>query len=149
MRVFAPVVVRGEEDKGVRFWEFGKMVYQELLGVMMDEDYGDITDVVKGRDITVDVISAKETGKMYPTTTVRVKPKQTPLSEDAEQVEKMLNTQVNIKEFFTKYSFEEMKESLQKYLAVDEGSAEEKEDIQYTKSSAKKSVDDKIDELFD
>jgi len=38
MRIFAPVVVRGEEDKGVRFWEFGKMVYQELLGVMMDED---------------------------------------------------------------------------------------------------------------
>ena len=26
MRTFAPVIVRGEEDKGVRFWEFGKMV---------------------------------------------------------------------------------------------------------------------------
>ena len=42
LRIFAPVYVRGEEDKGVRFWEFGKMVYQELLGVMADEDYGDI-----------------------------------------------------------------------------------------------------------
>ena len=56
LRVFAPVVVRGEEDKGVRFWEFGKMVYQELLGVMSDEDYGDITDISKGRDINVEVI---------------------------------------------------------------------------------------------
>jgi len=149
MRVFAPVVVRGEEDKGVRFWEFGKMVYQELLGVMMDEDYGDITDVVKGRDVTVEVISAKETGKMYPTTTVRVKPNQTALSDDAEQVESLLNTQKNIKEFFTKYSFEEMKESLQKYLAVDEENPAEKEEVQYTKSAAKKNVDDKIDELFD
>ena len=37
MRTFAPVIVRGEEDKGVRFYEFGKMVYQELLGVMADE----------------------------------------------------------------------------------------------------------------
>ena len=27
MRVFAPVVVRGEEDKGVRLWEFGKEIY--------------------------------------------------------------------------------------------------------------------------
>ena len=53
MRTFAPVIVRGEEDKGVRFWEFGKMVYQELLGVMMDEDYGDITDIAQGRDVTV------------------------------------------------------------------------------------------------
>jgi hypothetical protein len=150
LRIFAPIVVRGEENKGVRFWEFGKQVYQELLGVMMDEDYGDITDVVKGRDITVEVISAKETGKMYPTTTIRVKPKQVPLSEDADQVEKMLNTQVNIKEFFTKYSFEDMKESLQKYLNIDnEEVSEEKKDIQYTKSNAKKTVDHKIDELFD
>jgi hypothetical protein len=38
----------------------------------------------KGRDITVEVIPAKETGKMFNTTTVRVKPNQTPL------VEKML-----------------------------------------------------------
>ena len=115
----------------------------------MDEDYGDITDVVKGRDVTVEVISAKETGKMYPTTTVRVKPNQTALSDDAEQVESLLNTQKNIKEFFTKHSFEEMKESLQKYLAVDEEKPTEKEEVQYTKSAAKKNVDDKIDELFD
>ena len=57
-RVFAPVLVRGEEDKGVRFYEFGKMVYQELLGVMADEDYGDITDIQKGREVTVEVIPA-------------------------------------------------------------------------------------------
>jgi len=76
MRIFAPVLVRGEEDKGVRFWEFGKMVYTELLGVMMDEDYGDITDIAAGRDITVEVITAAETGKMFDTTTVRVKPVQ-------------------------------------------------------------------------
>ena len=53
LRIFAPVVVRGEEDKGVRFWEFGKMVYQELLGVMSDEDYGDITDPLEGTDISL------------------------------------------------------------------------------------------------
>ena len=50
LRTFVPVIVRGEEEKGVRFWEFGKLVYQELLGVMDDEDYGDITDPVEGRD---------------------------------------------------------------------------------------------------
>ena len=81
MRILAPVLVRGEEDKGVRFWEFGKMVYTELLGVMMDEDYGDITDIAAGRDITVEVIPAAETGKMYDTTTVRVKPVQSALAK--------------------------------------------------------------------
>ena len=29
---FRTVVVRGEEGEGVRFWGFGKTVYQEILG---------------------------------------------------------------------------------------------------------------------
>ena len=32
LRTFVPVVVRGEEGEGVRFWGFGKTVYQEILG---------------------------------------------------------------------------------------------------------------------
>jgi len=92
MRILAPVLVRGEEDKGVRFWEFGKMVYQELLGVMMDEDYGDITDIAAGRDITVEVIPAKETGKMYDTTTVRVKPVQSHFLKKEKKLKNILKT---------------------------------------------------------
>ena len=30
MRTYAPVVVRGEESEGVKWWGFGKPVYQEL-----------------------------------------------------------------------------------------------------------------------
>ena len=92
MRILAPVLVRGEEDKGVRFWEFGKMVYTELLGVMMDEDYGDITDIAAGRDITVEVIPAAETGKMYDTTTVRVKPVQSALLRKEKMLKSILKT---------------------------------------------------------
>jgi hypothetical protein len=146
MRIFAPVIVRGEEDKGVRFWEFGKMVYQELLGVMMDEDYGDITNISAGRDITVEVIPAKETGKMYDTTTVRVKPVQTPLADSAETVESLLENQNNIVELFTKYSFDEMKDSLQKYLKPEE---EEEVVVEATTpTKTKVDLDSKIDDLF-
>jgi hypothetical protein len=145
MRIFAPVLVRGEEDKGVRFWEFGKMVYQELLGVMMDEDYGDITDIAAGRDITVEVIPAKETGKMYDTTTVRVKPVQTPLVQDGEMAESLLENQKNLMDLYTKYSFEEMKESLQRYLAP----SEETETVEATTPAKEKvDLDSKIDDLF-
>ena len=45
MHIFAPVIVRGEEDKGVRLWEFGKEIYLQLLGIADDEDYGDYTDI--------------------------------------------------------------------------------------------------------
>ena len=54
LRTYVPVIVRGEEEKGVRFWSFGKTVYEELLGIIEDPDYGDITDVTEGRDIVVD-----------------------------------------------------------------------------------------------
>ncbi len=30
LRTYIPVIVRGEEDKGVRFYSFGKTVYQEI-----------------------------------------------------------------------------------------------------------------------
>ena len=149
LRIFAPVVVRGEEDKGVRFWEFGKMVYQELLGVMSDEDYGDITDVSKGRDINVEVIPAKETGKMFNTTTVRVKPNQTALADDAKKVESLLDNQKDLVSLFKKYTFDEMKEELQGWLKpADKDGGKQTEKVE-APSKAKQTIDNKLDELFD
>jgi hypothetical protein len=68
MRCYAPVIVRGEEDKGVQLWAFGKQVYQSLLGIMVDEDYGDITDPESGRDVKVRCF--KPNGKKYTETEV-------------------------------------------------------------------------------
>jgi hypothetical protein len=112
MRVFAPVIVRGEENKGVRFWEFGKQVYQELLSYAADEDYGDFTDVVAGLDMTVEVVQ----GNPYPQTSLRVKPKQTPLSDDNTSVEKWLSEQPELLKYYKKYSYDEMKTALQDWL---------------------------------
>jgi hypothetical protein len=147
MRTFAPVIVRGEEDKGVRFYEFGKMVYQELLGVMADEDYGDITDVASGRDITVEVIPAKETGKMFNTTTVRVKPNQTPLEAEATTVESLLDNQKDIVGLYKRYEFDEMKDILHGFLKP----AEEDGGKETTKveSQGKVDINKKLDNLFD
>ena len=149
LRIFAPVVVRGEEDKGVRFWEFGKMVYQELLGVMADEDYGDITAIQNGRDVTVEVIPAAETGKMFNTTTVRVKPNQTPLSENAEKAQSLLDDQKDLVTLFKKYTFEEMKGELQSYLKPSEEDGGKETEVKEAPSKMKKDIDSKLDELFD
>ena len=149
LRIFAPVVVRGEEDKGVRFWEFGKMVYQELLGVMSDEDYGDITDISKGRDVNVEVIPAKETGKMFNTTTVRVKPNTSALVDDKKTVESLLDNQKDLVSLFKKYTFDEMKEELQGWLKpADKDGGKETEKVE-SPSKAKQTIDNKLDELFD
>ena len=96
MRTFAPVIVRGQESEGVKFWGFGKTVYQELLSVIADPDYGDITDPVNGRDIMIESQTPAEAGNQYGKTTVRVKPNQTPLTENKDQLETMLNSQPNL-----------------------------------------------------
>lgn len=116
MRVFAPVVVRGEENKGVRFWEFGKQVYQELLSYAADEDYGDFTDVVSGLDMTVEVVQ----GNPYPQTSLRVKPKQSPLSDDNASVEKWLSDQPELLKYYKKFTYDEMKTALQDWLNPEE-----------------------------
>ena len=149
MRVFAPVIVRGEEDKGIRFYEFGKMVYQELLGVMADEDYGDITDIQNGRDITVEVIPASETGKMFNTTTVRVKPNQTPVISDDSKVEALLDDQKEVVSLFKKYTFDEMKDTLQGYLKPSEEDGGKQTEVKTAPSKGKPSLDSKLDELVD
>ena len=114
-RVYAPVIVRGAEHEGVKFWSFGKQIYTELLGIISDPDYGDISDLMNDRDITIEHSAAEKEGA-FPTTTVRIKPNTTPATTDKEVAEKIVNGQKNIKDMFTELSYEEMTDALQKWL---------------------------------
>ena len=125
MRTFAPVIVRGRESEGVKFWGFGKTVYQELLGVIADPDYGDITDATNGRDIGIDRQTPAEAGNQYGKTTVRVKPNMTPITEDADMLQGIFDNQSDLTELYTEPSYDELKEVLQNYLnPSDEGTTE-------------------------
>ena len=116
MRTFAPVVVRGKESEGVKFWGFGKTVYQELLGVIADPDYGDITDATNGRDIGIERQTPAEAGNQYGKTTVRVKPNQTAMTDDAKLLESLMDNQADLVELYTEPSYDELKEVLANYL---------------------------------
>ena len=117
-RTFVPVVVRGEEDKGVRLWQFGKQVYEELLALAVDDEIGDYTDIVNGRDLTVETVGPESTGTPYNKSSVRVRLKTSPLSEDASLVEKWTSEQPNPTDgLFKRYSFDEMKSALEKWLS--------------------------------
>ena len=122
LRTFVPVIVRGEEGEGVRFWGFGKTVYQEILGYIADPDYGDITDPTSGRDLTIEYKSAEEAGTSYPTTTIRVKPSETPLSEDSSRATTFLEGQTEITDLYSELSYDELKGVLEGWLnPTDEG----------------------------
>ena len=116
LRTFVPILVRGQEGEGVKFWGFGKTVYQEILGYIADPDYGDITDPKTGRDITIEYQSAEEAGTSYPVTTIRVKPNQSALSEKAEDVTKFLESQTEITDLYSELSYDELKNVLEGWL---------------------------------
>lgn len=119
LRTFVPMIVRGEESKGVRFMSFGKTVYTELLQVIADPDYGDITDVQTGRDITLTYIPQQKSDTNFAKTSIMVKPNQTPLHEDAQVVQRLLNDQPDIFALFKEPSYNELKVFLERYLDPD------------------------------
>jgi len=127
MRTFAPVIVREEEGQGVRFWGFGKTVYQELLSVIADPDYGDITDPINGRDVLVEFKTAEEIGASFPKTTIRVKPNQTPIVEDKAKLEDILDNQKDITELYQELSYEELTDVLNEWLNPEASNDEDKE----------------------
>lgn len=112
MRTFALVVDRKEEEKGPRWYEFGKNVYQELLALASDEDVLDFTDIVEGRDIKVEIIQ----GPNYPETSVRPSMKASEATKDTPTLEKWLDEQPDLISNYKKYTFDEIKGFLEKWL---------------------------------
>jgi hypothetical protein len=155
MRTYVPIIVRGKENEGVKYWGFGKQVYQELLGFIADEDYGDITDVKNGRDVVVEFIKPEDAGNTFGKITIRVKPNATPATDSKEVAEKIVNGQKDLKEIFPEPSYDTLKEALEKFLdpdsTVEEPKANAKsEDKPATKKPAANSKDvaSSFDELF-
>ena len=161
-RTFIPVIVRGEEDKGVRLWQFGKQVYEELLALAVDDEIGDYTDIVNGRDLTVETVGPESTGTPYNKSSVRVRLKTSPLSQDPSQVEKWTSEQPNPETLFKRYSFDEMKSALEKWLSPEEDGVDSNPPTPPTKietqptsnfsldtSQVKQNKEDKFESLFD
>ena len=115
MRCYVPILIRGKESEGIKFWGFGKNVYQEILGFITDADYGDITDPMNGRDIAVEFKSKEQTGKDFPETAIRVKPNVTVMTDNKEVLE-MIKNQPKITELFKEYTYDEIEVILQNWL---------------------------------
>lgn len=121
MRTYVPVIVRGEEAEGVKFWGFGKNVYKELIGLITDPDYAGFIDPVNGRDITVEFKTAEQLGKNFPETYIRPKPSVSPVSEDPKILE-LVKDQIELPTIFKKYEYAELKKMLESW--VDTGQTE-------------------------
>jgi len=163
LRTYIPIIVRGEESKGVRFFSFGKTVYQDLLSYIADPDYGDITDPKIGRDVVVEYIPQEKSDTNFAKTSVKVKPNQTPIVQDIDLAKKLLEEQPDIFALYKEPSYEELRAVLERYLDPDatepvaKGNSEVKSvttqtldlSTEISESAVVKNALDEFDKLFD
>jgi len=144
-RFFAPVVVRGEEDKGVRVWGFGKMAYEKLLNLVLNPEYGDITDSEAGTDLVIRY--GKPAGASFPQTEITPRRRPSLLCEDEAQCAEWLDTIPDLDSLFERKTPEEVEAILDEYLSgnADTGSSENLE--KYSTESSN-SVDKAFSELL-
>ena len=146
-RFFAPVVVRGEENQGVRLWGCGKMADQELLNLVLNPDYGDITDVNEGTDLVIKY--GKPPGAQFPQTNITPRRKASPLSENDNTIKDYLDGVPDFMSVFDRKSSDDVQNMLDNFIAsqLDEGDAEDlsSESAKYGGDSA---IDNKFKELL-
>ena len=146
-RFFAPVLVRGEEDRGVQVWGFGKMAYQQLLELVLNPDYGDITDTEDGTDLVIK--HEKPAGASFPKTTITPRRRTGPLCDDAvggsEERAKLLDSIPDFDGLFERKTPEQVQVMLNECLDGDTAGASE-DVVKYTDNST--SVDAAFNDLM-
>lgn len=137
-RYYVPILVRGQEEEGVKWWAVGINLYKEILEYYLDEDYGDLSDPKEGRDITV---TREGKGRLDTKYTIKVKPSATVLTTDKEILES-IKEQPDVMECFegNKYiqigTYDDLKQALESWL--DTGSDEDDEEEETTEEKAPK-----------
>jgi len=117
VRTFLPIIIRGEESEGVKLWQFGKEVYQEFLNMAADDEIGDFTDIVDGRDIKLTTVGPEVTGTSYNKTSIGPSLKTTPLAEGEDLINSLLENQADPMKVFKPLTYDEMKGALQEWLS--------------------------------
>ena len=120
-RFFAPVVVRGKEEEGVKVWGFGKRAYETLLGLVLNPEYGDITDPSEGTDLVITY--TKPAGASFPETKITPRRRPSLLAEDETAALGLMESVPDFNEVFSesRRSSDQVTDILNKFLnSVDE-----------------------------
>ena len=122
-RFFSPVLVRGEENLGVKMWGYGKMAYETLLNLVLNPEYGDITDIEAGTDL--DLHYGKAPGQSFPQTKLTPKRSTSTVCVEAtpEACKEILESIPDLDSLFDKKSSADVQVCLDEYLS-DDSSAE-------------------------
>lgn len=145
-RAHAPIVVRGQEKEGFKFWGVSYGIYTSLVTLFNDKSYGDLSNELTGRDLIVDR-SAPDKQFIYGKVSFRPDGDRSKLSDDVAWVKQLVASVPPILDEFTILSYNQLDDILKKFMSVttsgknEEGHSEETnendvDDEVSTKSSA-------------
>jgi len=143
-RFFSPVIVRGEEEKGVRVWGFGKTAYAELLNLVLNPDYGDITDSENGTDLVINY--GKPPGAQFPQTSITPRRRSSGLMPTEEATAAALDQIPDFNTLFERKTPEQVQAMLDEFLLGEEASSEET--TKYSSGGSQNAVDKAFNELL-
>jgi|ERR1035441_4736844 hypothetical protein len=126
-RTYVPIVVRGKEEEGVKFWGFGVQIFDQLVIAMDEPDYSEMIDLNNGNDIKVEFTPAEKSNKMsadgrrFPDTKIFIKPKSRPViasdnPKAKEILEKITTKQPNLIEAWTCPEYDVLAKALENFL---------------------------------
>ena len=145
-RFFSPVLIRGEEDKGVRIWGYGKMVYEQLLNLVLNPEYGDITCSEQGTDLLIHY--GKPAGASFPQTKITPRRRPSALCEDdPARCAELLDNIPDVDTLFERKSAADVEVMLDEYLSGDQSA--ESTSTETEKYTAPTTKTDPVDAAFD
>ena len=124
------------------------MAYQELLNLVLNPEYGDITDTEAGTDLVLKY--GKPAGAQFPQTTLTPRRRTSPLCDETlggpEKCAELLENIPDFDGLFTRKTPEEIQVMLDEWLAgEDEGSEDV---VKYDNKGTTTSVDSAFNELM-
>lgn len=144
-RFFSPIIVRGEEKDGVKIWGYGKNVYQDLLSLTLNPDYGDITDPDTGTDLSM--VSGKAPGAQFPTTKLTPARNASRLCQGTDdECRDLMDSVPNFDEIHERKSSADVAAALDEYLAGTsdtDAETDSRETVKYAKKAT-----NAVDEAF-
>ena len=148
-RFFTPVIVRGEEDQGVRVWGFGKQVYETLLNLVLNPEYGDITDPEAGTDLVISY--GKPAGASFPVTVITPRRRNSQLCpEGPEKCREVLENIPDFDELFegSRKTFSEIQTMLDQFLLGESDSEEVSSETTKYNNNSNSEKSNSVDEAF-
>ena len=143
-RYFSPILVRGEEEKGVRIWSYGKMAYELLLGLVLDPDYGDITDPETGTDIVL-TYTVPGTPGSFPKSQIKARRRPSVLcDESVGDCNDLLGSVPDISSIFTRVTPDEVQAMLDESFSTEASSERRSSETSKYGDSSVKSAYEKL-----